>query len=460
MIRLLALVALAAAVVHAETPADYAFGMPLSTTGSGALHRLQLPEAIYEGATRTDLGDLRVYNADGAPVPFAWVPRPEPVPGKRRPVALPLFPLLVDPDRRDVEGLTLDVVRDAAGTSIRVAAGEGRPNRARRLCGYIVDVPAQDEPLAALVVALRPEAGADALRLRIDASDDLATWRTVVADATLVDLEYGGRRLTRDRIELAPAKAKYLRLSWAAGRPGVEFASVTGEFGGQIVDAPRQWRRVPAAVAAERDGEYEYDLGGAFPVDRIALDLGEAKSVGPAQILVRDAPRDAWQAAATTVFYRLQQPGDEVTSAPLEVAGDARRHWLLRVDRRAGGFASGVPALRFGWQPRERVFAARGRAPFLLAYGSGAAPPGALPIATLVPGYDAANGLPPGVPAAQPGAQMPAGGPDRLRAPFDAKRWWLWASLALGAMMLGWMAWCLSRDIGSMARSDTESGAD
>jgi hypothetical protein len=46
VIRSLALVALAAAVAHAETPADSAFSVPLSTTGSGAFHRLQLPEAV------------------------------------------------------------------------------------------------------------------------------------------------------------------------------------------------------------------------------------------------------------------------------------------------------------------------------------------------------------------------------------------------------------------------------
>jgi len=40
------------------------------------------------------------------------------------------------------------------------------------------------------------------------------------------------------------------------------------------------------------------------------------------------------------------------------------------------------------------------------------------------------------------------GGPDRLREPPDVKRWMLWASLALGALVLGWMAWRLSREMG------------
>jgi hypothetical protein len=173
---------------------------------------------------------------------------------------------------------------------------------------------------------------------------------------------------------------KFLRRQWAAGRPVVEFALVSGEFGGQIVESPGQWRRVPATVFADRKSEYEYDLGGAFPVDRIALDLGEANSVVPP--------------------------------------------------------------------------------PFLLAYGSRAVPPEALPFATLVPDYEVAKGLPPDILAAQPGAQMPAGGPDRLRASFDTGRWWLWTNLALGALTLGWMAWRRSREIGSKARPDTESDTD
>jgi hypothetical protein len=303
--------------------------------------------------------------------------------------------------------------------------------------------------LSALVFTMPDAVGAPSMHLRIDASDDLANWRTLAPDAVLVNLEYAGRRLVRDRVEIPATRSKYLRLSWSVGPPVIEFTSVAAEYAAQIVEAPRQWRVVAGAPVADHEGEFEYDLGGAFPVDRIDISLAEPNSVVPAQILARANATEPWQLVGSTVFYRLREPGGEVMSVPVAVAGGERRYWLLRFDPRSGASARVAPPMRAGWQPAELVFATRGTPPFTLAYGNRVADPGALQIATLVPGYDATKGLPSDIAAAYAGQATELGGPDRLREPPDVKRWMLWASLALGAMVLGWMAWRLSRDMGA-----------
>ena len=102
MMRSLVLVALAAAAAaHAERPADYAYGIPIEAGAPSAVLRVAVPAAVYEGVVHRDLADLRVFNADGEVVPFAFVPRPA-APRERPPaVALPMFPLWVDRDRRN-----------------------------------------------------------------------------------------------------------------------------------------------------------------------------------------------------------------------------------------------------------------------------------------------------------------------------------------------------------------------
>jgi hypothetical protein len=457
MIRHLAPLALAATLAHAEVPADYAFGVSLTTESAGPFHRVELPAAVYEGVAQRDLDDLRVFNADGALVPFAWVPRAA-APRERKPaVVLPLFPLYIDRSRGDVAGLNLSLVRSRTATSINIATADGQPVAGPTLGGYVLDATAVEEPLTALAFAL-PATGASTMRLRIDASDDLATWRPVVADGTLVNLEYAGRRLFRDRIEFAPTKAKYLRLSWPAHQPVHAFSSVSGEFADRAVAMPRQWRGVSGSAAAQRDGDYEYDLAGAFPVDRIAIELPERNSVVPAQLLARATSKEAWQPVAATVFYRLQQPGGEVTNEPVAVAGTGQRYWLLRVDPRSGGLAGVAPRIIAGWQPHDLVFAARGAAPFVLAWGNRTATPGAFPIATLVPGYDSTRGLPADIGDTRAGPPITLGGKQRLREPIDAKRWLLWASLALGALLLGWMAFRLAKEMGLTPATDSRSG--
>src|SRR5205823_15133288 len=60
----------------AESPSDFAYRIPLVTRGDAAFFRVELPPPVYEGAVRRDLGDLRIFNGDGSPVAFAFLPRP------------------------------------------------------------------------------------------------------------------------------------------------------------------------------------------------------------------------------------------------------------------------------------------------------------------------------------------------------------------------------------------------
>ena len=43
------------------------------------------------------------------------------------------------------------------------------------------------------------------------------------------------------------------------------------------------------------------------------------------------------------------------------------------------------------------------------------------------------------------------GGAERLTKPIDAKRWLLWSTLVLGVLVLGGMAWRLSKQLDSSA---------
>jgi hypothetical protein len=120
---------------------------------------------------------------------------------------------------------------------------------------------------------------------------------------------------------------------------------------------------------------------------------------------------------------------------------------MARIDPKAGGLGRGVPSLRIEWRPQVIVFAARGAAPFALAWGSPAAVPVALPVATLVPGYDRQKGLPSTVGMAQAGAELKAGDVAAMRAPVDWKRVVLWATLVIAALLLGTMGWRLAKQM-------------
>jgi hypothetical protein len=461
-----ALVAAAAAFtfsVHAEAPPRFAWHLALETAGDRAFYRVEVPAAVYEKTLRADLGDVRILNGDGRAVPFAFLPAPAAVREQAAAVDLPLFPLLVDDERRSLGDLALSVRRDAAGTSVDVKTRDGGAVAARRLAGYLVDAGEPRPPLAALRLALGAASNVDA-RVRVDGSDDLATWHPLASSAPLIALEYRGQRLVRDRIALTGAPARYLRISFAPSTGVPELAGARGEFPARIVEAQRQWREAQGVADRDHAGEYAFDVGGTFPVDRVTLALPEINTVAPAQVLARSTARDepnapdAWRLVGTTVFYRLRQDGGETENPPFAIPVTPRREWKVRIDAHAGAIGGQAPRLSVGWVPHALVFAARGGGPFVLAYGSAQATPAALPIATLVPAFDERT-TPSTFGVATPGTAPTSAAGDALRKPVDVKRWLLWITLGFATLVLAWMAIRLSRQMNAEPTRDAPQAA-
>jgi hypothetical protein len=444
---LLALVA--ATTVCAEKPADFAFGIPLALEGDHAFYRVDLPAAVYRGSARMDLGDLRVFNADEGMVPYAYVPNPAPAREKRPALALPLFPLYADRDRADVSGMSLNITRNVSGTIVSVTTQDAAAAPEQKLVGYLIDATSLTEPIAAVRVAWPEQTQGLSTRIRIEASDDLERWRTLANEAPLLDLQFAGRRLTRDLVALRPVQAKYLRLSWPAGASPVTLNAVQAEFGERVVEAARQWSEAAGTAVAGNENEYEFDLGGAYPIDRVAIELPEVNAVVPGELLARATREQPWRPVASLIAYRLRQEGGEFTADPTSVFAAGMRYWLLRVDPKSGGFGRGQPRLRAGWAVQQIVFAARGSGPFVLAYGNPNLASSALPITSLVPGYGTAKDPLAAAGTVRPEASTALGGAMRLRPAIDLRRATLWGVLLLGVIVLAWMAWRLSKQMQS-----------
>ena len=141
MIRHLLLAAFVATAAHAEQATDYAAGVPLAPGSAQPFQKVEVPAAGVRGGGASAAGRLRVFNADGELVPFAWVPRPAATRERPPAVDLPPFPLFVDRERRDVAGLALSVVRNAAGTT-STPVDRAAPASRQDLGGYVLDASA------------------------------------------------------------------------------------------------------------------------------------------------------------------------------------------------------------------------------------------------------------------------------------------------------------------------------
>ncbi|HEX2933303.1 MAG TPA: DUF3999 family protein, partial [Candidatus Binatia bacterium] len=63
------------AVAAADRPDDFAYGMTIHADGQEALYEIDIPPAVYRGVSRSDLGDIRIFNGQGEVVPHALKPR-------------------------------------------------------------------------------------------------------------------------------------------------------------------------------------------------------------------------------------------------------------------------------------------------------------------------------------------------------------------------------------------------
>jgi hypothetical protein len=191
------------------------------------------------------------------------------------------------------------------------------------------------------------------------------------------------------------------------------------------------------------------DFGGRYPVDRLAIRLPQPNSVAPVQILARNDPNEPWQPVAQTVAYRLHQNDKEIVSPEVSVPATPWRYWLLRIEHNAAAVGAGSLRVTAGWVTREIVFAARGNGPFLVAFGNARAQSNALTIDALVPGWGTERA--PSIASASTGGLRTLAGAGAAQARIDPKKAGLWAALVAGVVLLGWMAWGLSKQLRSGA---------
>jgi hypothetical protein len=432
-----AFLAVLAATTALSTPKDFAYRMQVNGTGDAAAYRVALPLAVYQKIAHPDLADVRVFNGNGEQVSFA-IERPAAGTIANAATQLSIFPLK---DDSDATLAALRVTIESGKGAINVQTGGPSPP-SDRISAYLVDGRALDVPVSALRLEWPVDAPDFAGRLRVEASDNLSGWRPVAFAAPIANLHSTADRLVEQRVEFPPTKAKFWRLSWAGPAAPFVLTSLFGEPAKQSVDALHESMSVAAVSASAKPGEFQYDLGATPPIDRVNLELPDLNTVVDVELLSREHPQDAWHGVRRSGFYRLKSEGEELRNGPVTVTPTSDRYWLVRTDPRQGGLGLSAPHLVVEWVPHEVVFVARGAGPFYVAYGSSEAKAAAVSLAMLPRNVAI-------VPASLSKPES-AGGESLLLppgTPFPWKTQLLWVVLIVGAGLLGWMAYRLSRDV-------------
>jgi hypothetical protein len=433
--------ALAALLVAPLAQAEYTTQVPLALEGEGPWYRLELPLGLQMAARHTDLRDLRVLNAEGEELAYALTLGSAQPQERRQEATVKWFPLHGAADAAAAPAIR--VQRSTAGTLVEVApeqAGQGE----QVLRGWLLDASAFDQPLHRLQLDWSSDQEGFQ-RFTIEASDDLQHWRRW-EDGQIARLSFADERVEQREVQLPGAKARYLRLLWQAPQqaPALLAARLVS-IESQDLAPPLAWS-APLAPSSTRAGEYSWELPLSLSLQKVRVQLPPGNVLAPVSLSSRDSGKLEWRPLASGLLYRLPENGKEVLQDEIELYGMPVQQLRLRVDARGGGLGSEAPQIRVAVRGTQVVFLARGSAPYRLAVGDVSVRSAALPLGTLIPGYEPSRLASLGraiAPETVPEVVREAAAAAQSAA--DWKRIGLWAVLLAGVALLGGMAFSLLR---------------
>ena len=429
-------------------PTDFAYGMPLSLEKGGAVCHFFVPREVYETVTRDDLGDIRVFNNAGIAVPHILRRLKE-----RREVSklmrpLPFFPLYSEKSRMDKDGLSVRIEKGGDGAIINVESDDTEAGKDRKLSGYIIDASKHKGRISELHMTWQTDEENSVTTVSVEYSNDLTHWSPLVPSAALVQMKFSGHEIVRRMIPLPEKKGKYLRLSWPAGRDGIEVKQIIAVR--RIGEPEREsvWTALKGKQGSDesRKGKtaYEYDSAARLPSERIRLRFADKNTLVEATLLSRPEKEAEWCFRKSGVFYDLTFDQTSLVQDTVTVGQTTDRYWRLEIEEGSSGDPESIPILELGWQPHELLFVAQGEAPFMLAYGSARLGEEDL--------KNKATRLLPQVlggknsyllKEAVPLQRKVLGGPDLLipkPPPVPWKEWLLWCVLVVGVLIIAKMA--------------------
>ncbi|MCG7801660.1 DUF3999 domain-containing protein [Enterobacter asburiae] len=430
-----------------ESPRDYAFGLSLDTSVPSQWYRVLLPLAVYEQSTSLDLHDVRVFNQSGEPVPFSLVSATRPQTPAQS-TSLRLFPLDASPLAASQGSGDSDKILLRSGNGVEIVL-EGQKAAAAGQ-HYLLTLPEQatgELAISQLQLLWNTPQTPWQGTASVYYSEDLKRWYTLCEDMPLLDVVSGQDRLKLDRIDtdtvLSPDANRYLMVVLNAQSQGITLTGVNA------ISVPAQ--AASEAIDLEGEGEQlstseaQWHWARPQPLSAVSISLN-GDGVLPVEIAWRSTEKDPWHPLKKEVLYRLEGK----TSPPVSLNGGLVQ--AVKITTLNARLPKYLPSVTGHRDRYDLVFNAQGKAPYVLAWGNGAAKPASVEPGMLIPAdlrktYDMAN-----LPQADILDDVALGGQERLTATSAAERenrmntLLVWGVLIAGVILLAGMAWRIWRE--------------
>lgn len=432
-----------------ESLMDYAAGVMLETSTTAPWYRVALPQEAYQNTRWPDLRDIRIFNQQGDPVPFALVAQKMPSVTPEE-VNLRLFSLDASPvaqHQRAQANSNSVVLRTKNNIEILLPDNE---NKAANQ-SYLLMLPeGRKEPfsLAQLRLNWPVPSGNWQGKATVYVSDNLRDWRVVQKETPLMDLTGDKDHLKIDTLTsdllLSPTGNCYLLVILSAQSSPLVLSGATAIANREIP----QTERIVVNARGQRisDEEAIWQWPQPQPLTSLHFELTSG-SVLPVELAWRRSEKEPWQVLTKTMLYHLDDKHSEDT--PLS------GQWVeaIRLTTINARLPEVLPQLSGTRDSYQLLFNAQGKEPYMLAWGNGAATKADIAPDKLIPPSLGKSQEIENLPQATAGESIILGGETRLTATSAGEQqnqwkvWLVWGVLISGVAVLLFIAWRVWQEV-------------
>lgn len=480
-------------LMSAATAATQSAIITLPTDKPGPYFHLTLPQGIYQGSVDSQLSDLRIKNAKGEFLHYAWRSghdmRDTPPATTLRSTSVPIFPITGKADFGNfIDDEILTQVSKNKDGSVHLKLRINTPpaqDKTNHIQTWIIDASkiATSSTAATQLLQLRLNIPTDYQGLalfELQTSDDLQHWHSIESQDQIARLRHQGELIEQLTIPLnmilAPSSAPYLRLRWYQPASAPHISSVFIDTLVQhATPAPLQWS---AAITPQHCEAFfcDYAIPRNTPIDSLRFELQAPNTLAKVHIIGQRAPdqnarpaqrhtrnplyhlRQKNQPTATnkaaeyllaeTTLYRLHQGETVLKSSDIALDGESYTSIRLQVAKGIKTLGDTPPKLSIAHLARTLTFLASGDAPYALTWGVPSKEGAAITLAELIPNAQWNEDQ---IAWAEARINPPtAAAPIIKTAPEpanDTHKLWLWLALGAALILLAAMVVSLLRGI-------------
>jgi Protein of unknown function (DUF3999) len=420
-------------IVAAETelsPAYFSHNAPIAFNDPKAIAvTVRLPQWSYF-ASKHQLADLRVFNAEGIAVAHQLMPILQNTPSSE--FSVDAIAIRVDADAKEVVGREADIQLDIKGKiAIHMSdiPKDSKPTAKAKIAQWILDDPTLSSTAInnfRFEVDETHQADFEA-EVTIESSEDLRTWQPVVSNQKL--LAYlGNHRLAQLNITIPATKSRY----WRIRSEGADLSRLVKIFANTPPETTPVTEKitVDCQLSATKERVLCPLKGVQLPVTSVQFNFGSQRVAFNALI---NTYKQLPQLEKLTPKQQPSQVSNGMLtsseSTVFKLNGLAIEALELMVQQGGQLGISTAPSVTVEWPGQQLSFLAHGSAPFTLAIGADQLLKRSEQVINSE--WSTAIGI-----IKEPIQQEPEA-PSKLT---PKRPWLLWGLLASAVLMLGWMA--------------------